>query len=809
MGSPSTPSSYTYYGSAAQVICFGPVDILHDISNGDRKIWTGPLIRTEAADGDGKTAIQTEIGQIIFYWGTTTQNPSPLLQAMSINQGNGLVSAQVPAYRRVCYAILNDCSFGTQTTPPTLNFTVSRFPNVLSLAGRVTRARVTAGGTLYTSAPTVNLTGGGGTGATAVATVANGAVVSVRITNGGTGYTSAPTVGFSGGGGSGAAANAYLFHELDGDCILPEFLIEAMTDTFWGAGIPIANINTDSFLACANTLIAENIGASPNFDSLLSLREMVGKLLPYMDALWFFKEGQIYLKLIRKEDVSGVPVLTEADFTDEPNPRNEGFTDTANFFRLTFSDASNNWEEAVEGFDNPANADIVGQSIDDQIDLPYITRRSVAKQLVKRIGLKRSKPALFLDVRLQPSHNGKHPGDLVKVTLAKLGFVNRVFRIMELERTRPDEPEVSATLLAEQTRDTTNDYVLPDDFFSTPATIGSDGTGDFPVTSVSPRVQTLPSGLKGTALDGFLVAYDRADTLLRYVKIHWTWDETKKPYTQIGFQNQLPYGATLVCWHQLSLTNWFLRLRFASAALRNGFNGAVPTAPEWLAVSGYRRVKTAGTPSNSHEMVGLWAIKVESGYFASVDADMHDIEMQSPYFNSPAMLLETLANPAQSPTERIFLGARNDFFVLPTDTINFERNEGNAPINPQTGLSEDTDWKRRFKVTAANHKQEQTLAQVSEVILDRNDPTMNGGGTYTPDWGSKALTTYELYDLLAGQYFLLTTAAAYPDVDDADDGLGNVYDAVATATEKLLWNPVDDVLGTYLNLNNSIYTNNP
>ncbi len=69
-------------------------------------------------------------------------------------------------------------------------------------------AIVTAGGSGFTSAPTVALTGGGGTGATATATIANGQVTSVTITNPGSGYTSAPTITFSGGGGKGAAATA-------------------------------------------------------------------------------------------------------------------------------------------------------------------------------------------------------------------------------------------------------------------------------------------------------------------------------------------------------------------------------------------------------------------------------------------------------------------------------------------------------------------------------------------------------------------------------------------------------------------------
>ena len=81
-------------------------------------------------------------------------------------------------------------------------FTHQRRANVVSA--------ITVGnqGSGYTSAPTVSLTGGGGTGATATATVVGGKVTKVTVTNPGTGYTSAPTVAFTGGGGTGATATA-------------------------------------------------------------------------------------------------------------------------------------------------------------------------------------------------------------------------------------------------------------------------------------------------------------------------------------------------------------------------------------------------------------------------------------------------------------------------------------------------------------------------------------------------------------------------------------------------------------------------
>ena len=59
------------------------------------------------------------------------------------------------------------------------------------------RVTVVAGGAGYSLVPTVTITGGGGTGATAVANLTGGVVTSFTITNPGSGYTSAPTVTIS------------------------------------------------------------------------------------------------------------------------------------------------------------------------------------------------------------------------------------------------------------------------------------------------------------------------------------------------------------------------------------------------------------------------------------------------------------------------------------------------------------------------------------------------------------------------------------------------------------------------------------
>jgi len=74
--------------------------------------------------------------------------------------------------------------------------------------GGLVSISVTTGGSAYTSAPSVTISGGSGSGATAVCHMAGTRVESIVIGNAGTGYTSNPTITISGGGGTGAAATA-------------------------------------------------------------------------------------------------------------------------------------------------------------------------------------------------------------------------------------------------------------------------------------------------------------------------------------------------------------------------------------------------------------------------------------------------------------------------------------------------------------------------------------------------------------------------------------------------------------------------
>jgi hypothetical protein len=73
----------------------------------------------------------------------------------------------------------------------------------------VTGFTINSGGSNYAS-PTIDIDGGGGTGATAEATVVSGKITDITITNQGSGYSTPPTVTVVGGGGTGADIDAII-----------------------------------------------------------------------------------------------------------------------------------------------------------------------------------------------------------------------------------------------------------------------------------------------------------------------------------------------------------------------------------------------------------------------------------------------------------------------------------------------------------------------------------------------------------------------------------------------------------------------
>lgn len=106
-----------------------------------------------------------------------------------------------------------DGNFVVQSVIDEFRVTVQS-PTPATSTGTLSSTRLVVGvevdnaGSGYATPPAVSFIGGGGTGAVAVASVANGQVTGITVLNRGSNYSTAPTVVLSGGGGFGATATA-------------------------------------------------------------------------------------------------------------------------------------------------------------------------------------------------------------------------------------------------------------------------------------------------------------------------------------------------------------------------------------------------------------------------------------------------------------------------------------------------------------------------------------------------------------------------------------------------------------------------
>jgi len=115
-----------------------------------------------------------------------------------------------------------------------------RYRNIVSTT-------ITAGGSGYTSPPTVTITAPySGTTATGTATISGGAVTGITLTNVGINYQYTPTISFSGGGGSGATATATIDAVDRSKCYLPYAYLQGPKNVLIVSGTTAAGTYNNS-----------------------------------------------------------------------------------------------------------------------------------------------------------------------------------------------------------------------------------------------------------------------------------------------------------------------------------------------------------------------------------------------------------------------------------------------------------------------------------------------------------------------------------------------------------------------------------
>lgn len=401
---------YTYYQGVAMGICWGPIDKLIDIIFNE----DASLIRLAAQDLPGRTGtdvdpslpldlagneegIDIELesqylfggpaaqggirGLMHFYFGTEDQEKNIYLddRVNEIDPPN--TTDTTPAYKRLCYAVFARGGLDGPSQP----FYWGTTPTVKPVQFVVQRCP----------------------------SGLNGDATS-KIDN--RGFFSAY---------KGMAANA------------AEIIYEIYTDQWWGLKKTDADMDVDSFKACADELFAENFGISGQCDSKTPAEDVIKAIEEHVDAVTYEDPttGLITMRLLRfvfPEDVPDLPVVNSDNSSDLEFHR-ATFASLSTGVKVRWTDPDRAYAENLVDWQNQAISEATGEEATEEVDLPWLVNGYDAQAAAAARGRSITRPLVVARFKMNRLGHDFYKGRPFVLEYPEKGIEPVIMRVAEMD----------------------------------------------------------------------------------------------------------------------------------------------------------------------------------------------------------------------------------------------------------------------------------------------------------------------------------------------------------------------------------------
>jgi hypothetical protein len=209
-------------------------------------------------------------------------------------------------------------------------------------------------------------------------------------------------------------------------------VLEALTNSDWGMGAGIDQIDYPSFLACAQTLASEGFGLSMMWTRQTKIEDFCGEVNDHVQAMMFIhpRTGLINLKLLRDDyDRATCPVLNP-DNSLLYNPDRLAWGEVINEIVVTWTNPANEQEETVTAQDLTGMA-IAGAPISASRNYYGVRDKDLASKLAFR-DLRQS-GALLFSCEIECTLFGIVPGDVVRLDWPEDGITGMYCRVLQAD----------------------------------------------------------------------------------------------------------------------------------------------------------------------------------------------------------------------------------------------------------------------------------------------------------------------------------------------------------------------------------------
>jgi len=218
-----------------------------------------------------------------------------------------------------------------------------------------------------------------------------------------------------------------------GDDLNPaEALYQVLISEWGGLDVDPSDIGTASFVSAASTLADEGNGISLLITKANSGKDIAEEILRQIDGILYQdpSTGTIELKLIRADyAVEDLDVFDESNIASLRDFTSNSWDDTINQFRVTYTNASNKYENGSAMVQDMANINSQQRLRSSNVSFPGCSTGDLAVALATRELAQYSVPLFKATLELKRNAASLRPGDPFLMTWSEYNLEQIVMRV--------------------------------------------------------------------------------------------------------------------------------------------------------------------------------------------------------------------------------------------------------------------------------------------------------------------------------------------------------------------------------------------
>lgn len=225
--------------------------------------------------------------------------------------------------------------------------------------------------------------------------------------------------------------------EIAGTELNPAHIVyECLSNTDWGMGYPVSQIDTTSFGETANTLFDEGFGLSFLWVDTETLQSFVQRVIDHVAGVLSTdpSTGKFIFNLIRKDyDPGTLPIFGPSNIKSLDSYERQGWGETVNEVTVVYTDPETDKDASVTVQD-PGNIQAQqGQVVTKSVNYQGIRNAALAFRAAMRDLKAGASPLAKLAIKVNREAWSVRPGGVFKLTWPKLGVTEQIFRVGKID----------------------------------------------------------------------------------------------------------------------------------------------------------------------------------------------------------------------------------------------------------------------------------------------------------------------------------------------------------------------------------------